>query len=104
MNMFSSVKFDIIVAINWLHNDWKYEHAVSREKTDKPDDKMYINVAARLDLLLKPDGKFIFDYRRSHGTKGFRLLTGSLNDIGLFEIERLGLPPNQIFIYSYIKD
>ena len=56
-------RFDFVVAISWLHNDWRHRHALGAPQASKPDPQFAEHVIQSVSHSLKTCGQFIFDWR-----------------------------------------
>ena len=60
---FSGVSFfDYVIALDWLHNDWRAAHAVSFPKTDKEDSTYLEKIAESFNASVDVAGFAIFDW------------------------------------------
>ncbi len=56
-------RFDVVVALGWLHNDWAFKHALCQERLAVPREDRYVQLAHKFAEVLLPGGLFIFDSR-----------------------------------------
>lgn len=57
------MKFAAIVAINWLHNDWRFKHAINVEPHKETDYLLLDKIMKKVLSIIDEDGWFVCDYR-----------------------------------------
>jgi SAM-dependent methyltransferase len=58
-------EYAAVVAINWLHNDWRFKHAINAASRKTTDGQMLDRVLMNVRRLVRSRGWFICDYRNA---------------------------------------